>query len=90
MTPAWIALAVTAAGVFALAYAAPRARAAEEPPGHRSWQLWQCTPGEACRTRGRPLGRTACLLDLASLTNVLPTGSRVACVHIEEINNGER
>lgn len=85
MSPAWIALGLTAAGITALAYATPRARAAEnEPPGHRVWQLWSCqpSPGTACRMHGSPLGRTACEMDLWSLANVLPRGSRVACVQI--------
>lgn len=70
---------------IALAFAAPRAGAADSKstPG---WQLWAKEPGEPeWRMRGRPLGQTACLLDMASLTSVLPSGSRVACVRIQEI-----
>ena len=85
MSPAWIALGLSAAGIVALAYAAPRAKAAEnEPAGHRTWQLWSCPPVSPtdCRKHGSPLGKTACELDMASLVNVLPKGSRVACVQI--------
>ena len=84
MNPAWIAPLMAAAGLAALAVFAPLAKAAEgskSPPG---WTLWSCTDG-VCRQHGRPLGQTACLLDLASLANVLPKGSRLACVRVQEI-----
>ncbi len=87
MSPAWIALGLTAAGIAALALAAPRATAAEnEPQGHRSWQLWECEPGKECRMRGKPLGKTACLLDLTDLSMKSPRGVRLACVSVEHVN----
>jgi len=85
MTPSWIALGLAAAGAVALAYAAPRARA-DEPPGHRSWQLWARVVGEPeWRKRGNPLGQTACKLDMADLLMKSPPGSRAACVHIQYV-----
>lgn len=86
MSPAWIAAAIAGAGVFALAFAAPRAKAAEnEPPGHRVWQIWECPPNAECRMRGRPLGKTACLLDLTDLAMKVGDGSRWACVSIQKL-----
>jgi hypothetical protein len=85
VNPAWVAIGLAAAGLAALVYATPRAGAAEnEPAGHRAWQIWECHPNAGCRMRGRPLGKTACLLDLADLTMKVADGSRWACVSIEE------
>lgn len=63
------------------------ARAAEdEPPGHRSWQLWAKEPGEPeWRMRGKPLGQTACMLDMTDLTMKAPSGTRAACVKIQVV-----
>jgi hypothetical protein len=45
------------------------------------WQLMQCDP--ECKARGKQLSSaTACALDLASLTNVVPSGTRVSCLKI--------
>lgn len=84
MSPAWIALGLTAAGIAALAYATPRARAAEND-APRPWVLWEVTPDRAMpRARGTYTASTACALDLASLANVLPKASRLSCVREKE------
>lgn len=83
MSPAWIAAALTAAGVVALAYMAPRATAAEperQPP--RAWAIERCLD-ERCEVLGsRYSGPTACAVDAASerLARQQPTGARLACV----------
>ena len=50
------------------------------PPTH---QLWSCTGATTCKPHGEPMGRTACLLDAASLANTLPSGSKVACQRVK-------
>lgn len=45
------------------------------------WQLMQCDPD--CKPRGKQLSSpTACALDLASLANVVKSGTRVSCLKI--------
>jgi len=45
------------------------------------WQLMQCDPD--CKPRGKALSSpTACALDLASVVNVVPSGTRVSCLKI--------
>ena len=86
MNPAWIALGLTAAGIAALAYATPRARAAEPERQERPWLLWSLEPGRAMPTlRGTYTVSTACEVDLVSLANVLPKGARLSC---ERMNDG--
>jgi hypothetical protein len=78
MSPAWIAPALLAAGIAALAFAAPRASAAE--PDRRQWRIEVCIE-DRCELRGVALsGPTACNLDLVSLANTMPKGSRLSCV----------
>lgn len=88
MTPGpWISALMAAAGLAALAVFAPLAKAADSksPPG---WTLWECPPVPGvCRVRGRPLGKTACLLDMASLAIVVASGTRLACISITEKPN---
>lgn len=87
MTPArtwrYLGPAVALAGLILFTIYAPRARAADDvgrsPATH---QLWSCTGNVTCKPHGRPMGQTACLLDAASLANVLPAESKVACHRI--------
>ena len=84
MSPAWIAAGLAAAGIVALAYAAPRARAAELDAA-RPWVLWEVSPDRAMpMARGTYTARTACEVDLASLANVLPKASRLTCVRTKD------
>lgn len=49
------------------------------------WQLMVCADGRDCELRGRVLsGPTACSLDLASASNVVPSGSRLSCVKVSK------
>lgn len=70
-------------GASAIAFGVKHARAAEgEKP--RQWRIEVCTD-TGCEFRGAALsGPTACNVDLASLANVLPKASRLACVRIGE------
>lgn len=84
-TRAWLYLgpALALAGVMLFTTFAPRAKAAADhdrsPATHL---LWSCSTDGPCRSHGKPLGQTACLLDAASLANVLPKGSRVKCERV--------
>ena len=84
MTRNWLLLgpAMALAGALIVVTFAPRARAAADndrsPATHL---LWSCQDN-ACRSHGKPLGQTACLLDAASMANVLPKGSRVTCQRV--------
>lgn len=86
MSPAWIAAALTAAGVVTLAYMAPRATAAEperQPP--RAWAIERCLD-ERCEVLGsRYSGPTACAVDAASerLVRQQPSGVRLACIKFD-------
>lgn len=70
-------------GLAVIVLYAPRASAAiealQEPPSPRTHQLWACAGETSCKPIGRPMGKTACDLDAASLANKLPKGSRVSC-----------
>ena len=80
MSPAWIALGITAAGVVALAYAAPRARAAEQTP--RVWAIERCTDAGCDMLPARYSGPTSCNVDIASerIGRQQPNGARLVCV----------
>ncbi len=73
-------------GLAAIVLYAPRASAAiealQEPPSPATHQLWACAGATACKPYGRPMGKTACDLDAASLTNALPPGSRIYCTRV--------
>lgn len=76
---------LAAAGIAALAVAAlikPTRAAEAESRSSPTHILLVCQPGGAdCKPRGRPMGETACLLDMASeaLARELPTGTWLAC-----------
>ncbi len=84
----WLLLgpAVALIGVMLFTTFAPRARAAQEGLDEyetpRTHQLWVCAGATSCKPVGKPLNSTACALDLASMANVLPKGSRVSCRRI--------
>jgi len=91
MTPlrSWLLLgpAMALAGLILFVIASPRAgRAAQEGLDEyetpRTHQLWVCVTTVACKPVGKPKNSTACALDLASVANVLPKGSRVSCRRI--------
>ena len=85
MSPAWIAAALTAAGIVTLAYMAPRATAAEperQPP--RAWAIERCLDDTCGMLPARYSGPTACSVDLASLANVSPKGARLACIRVKQ------
>lgn len=83
MSPAWIAAGITAAGIVILAYAAPRARAAEQTP--RQWAIERCHDGRRDLLPARYSGPTACNVDVASerIGREQPTGVRLVCVKAE-------
>lgn len=81
MSPAWIAAALTAAGIVTLAYMAPRASAAERDKP-RPWRIERCHDG-TCTLIGAYSGPTSCNVDLASSRIVEPAGTRLACVKME-------
>jgi hypothetical protein len=83
---AYLAPAAVLAGLILMVAFGPRAKAAdassrEVGPG---WRIHECRPGrEVCRWHGRVLSSpVACNLDLASLANTLPKGSRLSCVRV--------
>ena len=82
----WVVAAMVSVGVIALVRGGcPSARAAEvEPPSPRTHQLTVCQPGQDCERRGRPMGATACSLDMASerMLAGLPSGTWIACVRV--------
>lgn len=84
MSPAWIAVALTAAGIVALAYAAPWARAAEQPPAGRAWAIERCH-AERCEVLGwRYSGPTACAVDAASERLVRQQMKGTRLVYVKE------
>jgi len=80
MSPAWIAVALTAAGIAALAFGAPRATAAE--PERRTWAIERCVADQCDLLPARYSGPTACALDVASerIGRQMPSGVRLSCV----------
>lgn len=81
----YLSLAMVLAGVILITTFAPRAKGAQggrdEYETPRTHQLVVCVDAD-CRPQGRPMNSTACALDLASVANVLPKGSRVSCRRI--------
>lgn len=80
----WLLIGPTVAliGLMLVVTFGPRARAAaDHDRPTATHQLWSCS-GVTCRPHGRPLGRTACELDAASLANTLPSGSKVTCQRV--------
>ncbi len=85
MSPTWIPLALAAAGIAALAYAAPRARASEQPPKDRAWAIERCHD-DKCEVLGwRYSGPTACAVDAASarIGREQPSGVRLVCIKFD-------
>lgn len=74
-------------GLAAIVLYAPRARAAiealQEPESPRTHQLWVCEGAVSCKPRGTPKGETACLLEAASLANVVEKATRIACKRVK-------
>lgn len=83
----YLSLAMVLVGAALVWTFAPKAcRAAQEGLDEyetpRTHQLWVCAGTTSCKPVGKPLNSTACALDLASMANVLPKGSRVTCQRI--------
>lgn len=82
LPPRLIAAGLILLGIALLAYAIPRARAAESDRA-TGYRIQVCPPdGGDCRMRGKVLGATACSLDLASVQLVVTDGSRLTCVKV--------
>jgi hypothetical protein len=81
-----IAAAVITAGIVALAWAVPRARAAEHPP--RQWAIERCHADQCAVLPARYSGPTACNLDAASerIGRAQPSGTRLVCIRAERRN----
>lgn len=76
-----------AAGVVVLIGLTTEARAAiealSEPESPRTHQLIECPPGEPCKSRGRPMGVTACNLDAAGLVAIVPKATVITCKRVK-------
>lgn len=88
---AWMLIgpAMALAGLMLVVTFAPRAgRAAQEGLDEyetpRTHQLWVCPGATSCKPVGKPLNSTACALDLASMANVLPKGTKLQCARISK------
>jgi hypothetical protein len=84
----YLSLAMVLAGTIMVTVFAPRARAAQEGLDEyetpRTFQLWVCSGTTSCKPVGKPLNSTACQLDLASLANASPKGTRLACHRVKQ------
>lgn len=79
MSPIWIAAGLTAAGVVALVFAAPRASAVELS-SDRPWLLWEWSSERAMpKVRGTNTSQTGCELDLADVAMKSDAGKRFKC-----------
>jgi len=78
-----VALAIGAGVLFAATVARAAMEGLAEPESPRTHQLTECRPGEPCRSRGRPMGVTACSLDAASLANVAPKATVIRCERVK-------
>ena len=70
------------AGVILSTVTAPRASRADDYETPRTHQMWVCKTTVSCAPKGRPKNATACDLDAAAETIVLPKGARVMCQRI--------
>lgn len=81
--PLWLAavgLVICVAGIVR----STASRAAEPERTATRWQVWQQLPGRDWEARGKALaGPTACNLDLAGVTYVVPSGTLLVCRRIE-------
>jgi len=82
-----VAPAMVLAGLILFVIASPRAgRAAQEGLDEyetpRTFQLWVCPGATTCKPVGRPMNATACALDLASMANASPPGTKLRCQRI--------
>lgn len=90
MSPAWIAVAITGAGVFALAFAAPRAKAAErtvagphEIVWYRAGKDYRVDAPNFDRADSPPYeSREACLIAIKTV-KVRESGVRLRCEPVE-------
>lgn len=84
----YLALSMVLAGTILMTVFGPRARAAQEGLDEyetpRTHQLWVCKTTVACKPVGKPKNSTACALDLASMANVLPKGTKLQCARISQ------
>lgn len=87
----WLLLgpAMALAGVILITTFAPRAsRAAQEGLDEyetpRTHQLWICYAAVSCKPLGRPMNLTACALDLASVANAMPKGTKLMCARVTQ------
>lgn len=75
--------AMALAGVILATVFAPRAKA-DDYDTPRTHQLWICEGATSCKPVGKPKNSTACALDLGSLANVSPKGTKLYCARVEK------
>ncbi len=87
---AWLLLgpAMALAGVILFTVASSRARAAVEmlyePDDTRTHVIMECKPSQPCAPRGRPLGQTACTMDITGVAITAEKGTRLKCERVKK------
>lgn len=77
--------AVALAGVIVFTIYAPRARAADDVGRTpRTHIILECKPNQPCRERGRPVGQTACNMDIIGVAITAEKGTRLQCVRVKQ------
>lgn len=85
----WLLLgpAVALAGLMLVVTFAPRAKAAVEmlyePDDTRTHVIMECKPNQPCAPRGRPVGQTACNMDITGVAITAEKGTRLQCVRVK-------
>lgn len=70
-------------GLILMFWSVPRAHSAEQPKPFQ-WALAMQLPGKPQEVRHLFDSETACVLDAASTANVVPKGTRLACVRMND------
>jgi hypothetical protein len=88
MTPArtWAYLgpAMMLAGLMLVVTFAPRAHAAADHDRPTATHIiLECKPNQPCRERGRPVGKTACDMDITGVAITAEKGTRLQCVRVK-------
>lgn len=89
-TRTWLYLgpAMVLAGVILFTIASPRARAAVEmlyePNDTRTHVIMECKPNQPCAPRSRPMGQTACTMDITGVAIFAEKGTRLRCERVKK------
>ena len=78
-----LAAATVLLGVIVASECRAAVEALVEPDETRTHVIMECKPNQPCAPRGRPVGQTACNMDITGVAITAEKGTRLQCVRVK-------